>query len=357
MKQTNYHVFDCLIEGVQIVDSQWRYVYVNKAVALQAKSSVESLLGKTMMEQFPGIENTEMFQQLKACMKDREPRQIVNEFAFPDGSRGWFELSMQPVSEGVLVISFDISELKNAQVELREKLMERTEMLIQIERQKKQLEEFCHIISHNLRAPLANLLLLSDMVQDSPDMDEKLTLMGKQKPVIDFLHEIFEELVDATQIKLNHQIKKDLVVLEECLDRSLQLLQGEIMLSEASIDYDFSEIPSVYFPRIYLESVIFNLLSNAIKYRAPERPPRVRFRSYLYEGWVCIEVSDNGLGIDMKRYGDKLFKLRKTFHDHPNAKGLGLFMSKTQIEALGGTILAQSQPGEGSTFTARLYRK
>src|SRR5690606_34119933 len=114
MKQTNYHVFDCLIEGVQIVDSQWRYVYVNKAVALQAKSSVESLLGKTMMEQFPGIENTEMFQQLKACMKDREPRQIVNEFAFPDGSRGWFELSMQPVSEGVLVISFDISELKNA---------------------------------------------------------------------------------------------------------------------------------------------------------------------------------------------------------------------------------------------------
>lgn len=357
MKQTNYHVFDHLLEGVQVVDDSWQYVYVNKSVAVQAKTTVESLLGRTMMEQFPGIEHTEMFHQLKACMEDRSPRQIVNEFIFPDGSQGWFELSIQPVLEGVMVISFDISELKNTQVELREKLSERTEMLVQIERQKKQLEEFCHIISHNLRAPLANLLLLSDMVQGSSDLDEKVVLIEKQKPVIDFLHDIFEELVDATQIKLNHQVKREVVNLEDCFLKSMSLLQGDIICSEAQIEYDFSEAPSVYFPRMYLESVVFNLLSNAIKYRSPHRVPEIRFRSYFKDGWICMEVTDNGLGIDMKRYGDKLFKLRKTFHDHPNAKGLGLFMSKTQIEALGGTIEARSEAGAGTTFIARLYKK
>jgi len=357
MKQTNYYVFDHLLEGVQVINDQWRYVYVNKAVVIQAKITVESLLGRTMMEQFPGIENTEMFQQLEACMSDRIPRQIVNEFIFPDGSKGWFELSIQPVSEGVMVISFDISELKNTQVELREKLAERTEMLVQIERQKQQLEEFCHIISHNLRAPLANLLLLSDMVQSSSDLDEKIVLIEKQKPVIDFLHDIFEELVDATQIKLNYQIKRELVDLEQCLSKSLKLLQGEILSSNAEILFDFSAVPSVYFSRIYLESIVFNLLSNALKYRSPVRCPRIELRSFYHDGWVCVEITDNGLGIDLKRYGDKLFKLRKTFHEHPNAKGLGLFMSKTQIEALGGMIEVQSEPGKGSTFVARLYKK
>jgi signal transduction histidine kinase len=108
-------IMDGLIEGCQIIDPQWRYVYVNDTLLEQGRRSREDLLGRTMMEVYPGIEDTPMFPVLRECMETRVVRHLENEFTFPDGSKGWFELRFNPVPEGVFVLSLDITSRKRGQ--------------------------------------------------------------------------------------------------------------------------------------------------------------------------------------------------------------------------------------------------
>ncbi|MBC8229886.1 PAS domain S-box protein [bacterium] len=104
-----------MLEGCQIIGFDWRYLYLNDAVARQSRQSKEELLGHTMMEMYPGIEQTEMFAVLQNCMAKRLPHRMETEFSFPDGSQGWFELSIQPVPEGIFILSLDITERKRAE--------------------------------------------------------------------------------------------------------------------------------------------------------------------------------------------------------------------------------------------------
>lgn len=113
--EARYHrVLDAMMEGCQIIDFDWRYVYVNDVVAEQGQRKREDLLNHTMMEIYPGIENTELFAALRKCMEERTPKRMENQFVFPDGSIGWFELSIQPAREGIFILSTDITERKRS---------------------------------------------------------------------------------------------------------------------------------------------------------------------------------------------------------------------------------------------------
>ena len=108
-------LLDAMLEGCQIIGFDWRYLYVNDAVTQHGHQPKEILLGHTMMEVYPGIENTELFAALRRCMNGRTPQQMENEFAYPDGMKGWFELSIQPVPEGIFILSIDITRRKRAE--------------------------------------------------------------------------------------------------------------------------------------------------------------------------------------------------------------------------------------------------
>jgi PAS domain S-box-containing protein len=115
------HLLDAMLEGCQIIGFDWRYLYVNDAVAQHGHQAKEILLGHTMMEIYPGIENTELFAALRRCMNERTPQQMENEFAYPDETKGWFELSIQPVPEGIFILSIDITERKRVDQQLKER--------------------------------------------------------------------------------------------------------------------------------------------------------------------------------------------------------------------------------------------
>ncbi len=145
MNEKNYNfknlesLLDNLIEGFQLISPEWRYLYVNDAVVKQGKFKVkEDLLGYTMMEKYPGIENTDMFKNLQNCLEQNVSRRIENEFVFPDDSKGWFELRVEPVPEGLFILSMDITESKMASKVLEKKVQERT---AEVKAQKSIIEE------------------------------------------------------------------------------------------------------------------------------------------------------------------------------------------------------------------------
>jgi PAS domain S-box-containing protein len=139
-QEKKYHkTIDGLIEGAQIIGADWKYVYVNDAVVEQSKFSREELLGHTMMEKYPGIENSDMFRALKFCMEEHKSKIIENEFTFPDGSVGYFLLSIQPVPEGVFILSMDISDGKRREQNQKQYISE--------------LEEMIFLTSHKVRQP------------------------------------------------------------------------------------------------------------------------------------------------------------------------------------------------------------
>ncbi|MCC6523047.1 MAG: PAS domain-containing protein, partial [Polyangiaceae bacterium] len=107
-------LLDGLLEGCQIVDRDYRYVYVNDTTARHGRTTREALVGRTMMECSPGIEETAMFAELRACLGDGVARRMDNDFVFPDGSRGTFELRFVPVPEGVAILSVELTATRRA---------------------------------------------------------------------------------------------------------------------------------------------------------------------------------------------------------------------------------------------------
>lgn len=139
----DYTAYDRLIEGVQIIGPDMRYIYVNRPVCEHARLDADALVGFRMTEVFPGIEATDVYRTIEACMSDRQPREYVNEFLFDSGERGYFLLRMQALDEGVLILSYDITQSVRAEKRLQEQNL----VLEQQNRELKELNERLRLLS------------------------------------------------------------------------------------------------------------------------------------------------------------------------------------------------------------------
>lgn len=221
----------------------------------------------------------------------------------------------------------------------------------QLTNQNKQLEEFNHILSHNVRSPIASLSMLLALYESSSDEDEKKELFELLKSSAESLNTLMNELVDMLKVLGNKEIESETNDIAAIINKTTDLLKGEILKYGVTIRLELEDWHTIIYPKMYLESILLNLMSNAIKYRSEERKPVIIIRTLLLDGCKVMTFADNGSGIDMQRYGDKVFKLYKTFHRQKPGKGMGLFMTKSQIESMGGEIHIESQPGKGTMFT------
>jgi PAS domain S-box-containing protein len=219
----------------------------------------------------------------------------------------------------------------------------------------KDLEQFTYIISHNLRAPVANIIGLSDILKghelDTGTKDEVVEKISTSTKNIDTvirdLNQILEvrELVDK---------KKEIVYFSELVDAIKTNIYNTLIDKNVDFRCAFEDVEATSTIRSYLYSIFYNLLSNSIKYRKTDAPLLIVIKSLKLNDKIELSFKDNGKGIDLKKNGQQLFGLYKRFDTTMEGKGMGLFMVKTQAEALGGTIKVKSTLSEGTEFTITL---
>jgi signal transduction histidine kinase len=192
--------------------------------------------------------------------------------------------------------------------------------------------------------------MLTDYLEEVEEEVERKEILLKLKKVTTHINVVFDELTDSLQVLEDIEIKSEKINLESYLNKLLIQYETQIKQNKAEIKFDFSGAPEIYFPRKYVESILDNLLSNALKYKSPIRNPIIEFKTLKNNSNVILSVSDNGLGINIELHKKRLFKIRQVFHDHPDSKGFGLYMTKTQITAMGGEIWIESEVNKGSTF-------
>lgn len=220
-----------------------------------------------------------------------------------------------------------------------------------IEEQNKRLLSFSHIVSHNLRSHSGNLKMTLDLLDIEESEDDKIILQGNIRKTSDALNLTISHLNEVVRVQTDLDQSKSDISFEEIMSLTLSILQPEITESKSTIVSNFKEIKTINYIPAYLESIFLNFTTNAIKYRQPNLPAVLHITSLLKNNRTVLIFSDNGMGIDLEKHGHKVFGMYKTFHSNANAKGIGLFLTKTQVESLGGTIKIQSEVNKGTTFT------
>lgn len=245
---------------------------------------------------------------------------------------------------GIRGVFQDIDDSKRKELRLRRSMDI-------IAAQNSRLFNFAHIVSHNLRSHTSNLSLLVQLIEDIEDPREKEELTKEIKGISHNLNTTIEHLNEIVTIHTNDKQERVSVQFKTTLKLVVDGISQMIRTSNAQILTDFNEVEEIKYIPAYLESIFLNLITNAIKYKHPNRDPVIHIKTYKKNARNYLEISDNGRGIDMKLFGNKIFGMYKTFHYNQDAVGIGLFLTKNQIESLDGTISVDSIVNKGTTFT------
>ncbi len=239
----------------------------------------------------------------------------------------------------------------SAQYESKQKL---TSYLDITTDQNQRLINFAHIVSHNLKSHSGNLsMLLELMNSDYPELQEN-ELMPLLEQSVDNLSETISHLNEVVAMQNVDKKNIENLNLLHYVEKTVENVSASIKSENAHLQIDVDEKLKVKAIPAYLESILLNLITNAIKYRNPEKELKIKIAAKKTANFIELEVIDNGLGMDLEKIGAKLFGMYKTFHNHKDSRGIGLFITKNQIEALGGSIEVESEINKGSNFKVYL---
>lgn len=239
----------------------------------------------------------------------------------------------------------DITDRKNAEAE-------RNKITSDLFNRNKDLEQFTYIVSHNLRAPVANILGFSEELRkDDVTPEEKNILENELHESVKRLDTVILDLNDILNVGTTIKEKREEVFFSNIVHFIKSEIKNLIENNEVEIIADFSKAPGFTTIKSYIHSIFYNLISNSIKYKQPGKKPVIEISSEKTGEKLILKFTDNGMGIDLKARKDQIFGLYKRFHHNIEGKGIGLFMIKSQVTALGGNINIESEINKGTTFT------
>ncbi len=229
---------------------------------------------------------------------------------------------------------------------------QREKMTTDLIQRNKDLEQFTYIISHNLRAPVANIIGLSYRLQQTGLSNDLRSQIGAGLSTsVTRLDEVIRDLNDILKIRQMVDESKQLIKFDEFISDIHLSIEKMLENEKAQILWNFTEAEEIVTIKGYLHSIFFNLISNSLKYRQPNVTPVIKITSRKSNGKIVLLFEDNGIGIDLSTAGEHVFGLYKRFHtDRAEGKGMGLYMVKTQVESMGGKISISSEVNVGTQF-------
>ncbi|TGL44458.1 PAS domain S-box protein [Leptospira perdikensis] len=268
-----------------------------------------------------------------------------------DGSTFPVLLSITAVKQnekisGYLGVAVDISELKKAEAEIQSLLDITSE-------QNNRLKNFTNIVSHNLRSHSFGISGMMDILQRTYPEYFQNEMMSLLLGATENLKRTIEDLTAVIKVNLAQE-NYELIEINQVVQKNLESLALQILESKLKVEVNLQNQFLVRVIPAYLDSIVLNLITNAIKYKAKDRDSILKIVGFRKNKFIEVQFEDNGQGIDLKKHSDKLFGMYKTFHENKEARGVGLFISKNQIETMGGKIEVESTVGIGTKFTVFL---
>jgi PAS domain S-box-containing protein len=249
------------------------------------------------------------------------------------------------ISRGIMI---DVTHKKEAERDLNNSFNLVTE-------QNKRLLNFSYIVSHNLRSHTSNIESIISLIESSESEEERTEMMHLLKSVSNSLDDTMKHLNEVVNINTNISLITKPLDFSKYIIKAQEVLSEQILLNNTSFIIDIPDDAIIDYNPAYLESILYNLISNAIRYRHPQRKPIITIKLYKEKNKNIIEVSDNGIGNDLNKNGDKIFGMYKTFSNNSDARGIGLFITKNQVDAMRGNITVDSELNVGTTF--KIYTK
>ena len=240
-------------------------------------------------------------------------------------------------------IMIDITRSKEAEKELNASFD-------LVSEQNERLLNFSYIISHNLRSHTSNISSIVNLIESSESEEEREQMLDLLKTVSCSLNETMSHLNEVINIRTNIALASEPLNLQQYISIVTANLCKQIEINEVEISNEIPQDFVINYNPAYLESILYNIISNAIRYRHSDRKPQIKISLQHENGKKILQISDNGIGIDLARNGDKIFGMYKTFSNNADSKGIGLFITKNQVDAMGGNIIVESDLGSGTTF-------
>lgn len=335
-----------------------KIIYVNPAFTNMTGYKSEEIINNSFGLLRGKNTEIEVLKRISEIIKNKEEGLLEIKCYKKDKTEFWLRFTLIPIynSENEISnwvsIQRDVTEEKNQEKEKEQLIKELTQ-------NNKDLKQFSYITSHNLRAPMSNLIGLLNLIEDitieDPELKEIINGFSKSTHL---LHETIEDLTKVMIIKDNTSIQKENISLKEIFENVFSQLTNQIEIHKPILKLDLEDVNVLNTNKAYMESILLNLLTNSLKYKSNDRILRITIiANQIDKNTIELSFKDNGIGIDLDKNRDKIFGLYQRFHDYPDSKGLGLYLVKSQVEAMKGSISIESQVNKGTIITLTFKNK
>ncbi|MGO4821361.1 MULTISPECIES: PAS domain S-box protein [unclassified Flavobacterium] len=344
-------------DAIVITNEKGDAVWANKSFLKLTGFTLNELRGKKPGHLVAGPKtDPESTNKIRQAIKNKENIKVSLLNYNKQKNKYWFELNITPIfdRQGKCIkfvgVGRDVTHRKERELELK-RLLEVTSQ------QNNKLFNFAHIVSHNIRSHTSNLSMILDVMDSTDDVDEKMAYVDYFKEGTEKLSETIEYLNEIITIQKNTNIEKKAIFLKDEIEKTKKALSLSIIESGITITHTIPDKMTVNVIPAYLDSILLNLFTNAIKYKSLEREAKLEIGYEILENYTVITFRDNGLGINLNKNKHKIFGMYKTFHGNEDARGIGLFITKNQLEAMKGKIEVESEEAVGSVFKIYLNEK
>ncbi len=348
---TNANDAVLITEAEPISNGGPKIIYVNDAFTRMTGYTKEEVIGKTPRILQGELSDYTELKKLSAALKEWKSFEIEIINYKKNGEPFWVNFSVVPIADEKGWYTHWIS-IQRETTDRRQKEEERKLLIDELGSSVNELKQFTYITSHNMRAPVTNMLGIFNILETDKINDEfTLKLIDGLKKSTYNLNDTLNDLIKILIVKENKNLHLQELEFECILKEVTSSINSIMSNADVELVSDFSLAPKLSFNKSYLESIFLNLITNSIRYAHPDRRTRIEIKTMNNNNQIKLVFSDNGIGMDMNKVKNEIFGLYKRFHNHSESKGVGLYLVHSQVKTLGGEIEVDSEVNVGTKFT------